>query len=111
MSDENRTMTDQTTQPLCPLCQRPLVPGPSVEHHHIVPKSKGGRETVALHAVCHKMLHKVFTETELAHQTPDFSQALAHPEIAKFVSWVQKKPLKFKDLPRTKGRRPYHRSR
>ena len=47
---------------LCPLCQRQLIPGPSVDKHHLVPNSKKGKETVTLHKICHSKLHSVFTE-------------------------------------------------
>lgn len=95
----------------CPLCGRDMIDGPSVERHHPMPKSRGGHETVALHAVCHRMLHKVFSEKELETFALEFKKLRAHPDMAKFVAWVAKKPPEFCDPPRTKGRRPYHRSR
>ena len=94
----------------CPVCGRPLCPGPSVERHHTRPKSKGGSETVALHAVCHRMLHKVFTEQKLASSDGDFAVLLADPQMQSFVRWVAKKPADFVDRPRTRGRTPYHKA-
>ena len=29
----------------CPVCGRPLIEGPSVDRHHLVPRSQGGRDT------------------------------------------------------------------
>ena len=95
----------------CPICGRALVKGASVEYHHLRPKSKGGRKTLPLHAVCHRMLHKTFSENTLAEHEDNIQALCAHPEIAKFVQWVMKKPPEFTDLPRTKGRTPYHRAR
>jgi hypothetical protein len=43
----------------CWLCRRPL--GRWVERHHPVPRSRGGRETVPLHPICHRAIHANFT--------------------------------------------------
>ncbi|MEL7231679.1 MAG: HNH endonuclease, partial [Pseudomonadota bacterium] len=53
-----------TDTELCPLCGRPL--GRRIERHHVIPKSKGGREVVDLHPICHRKIHSVFSNTELA---------------------------------------------
>ena len=47
---------------ICGLCDRPL--GQRVERHHIIPKSKGGTETVPVHPICHRKIHKRFTNRE-----------------------------------------------
>jgi 5-methylcytosine-specific restriction endonuclease McrA len=52
-------------EPVCPLCGRPIPP-PQQDAHHLVPKSKGGRETLFLHRICHRQVHAVLSETELA---------------------------------------------
>lgn len=80
----------------CPLCGRPLVRGPSVNEHHPVPKSKGGREKFPIHVICHSKIHSLFTETELARRYSTFEALQAHPEIEKFIAWVRKKPPEFK---------------
>ena len=49
----------------CPLCGRPLIPGPSVDEHHLRPRSQGGRDTVRMHRVCHSKIHSLFTEQVL----------------------------------------------
>lgn len=92
----------------CPLCGRPMVEGPSVNEHHLVPKSRKGRETVTIHRICHSKIHSLFTERELAlhYNTPEKLQA--HPEIERFIKWVSKKDPEYKDRNRTsktKGRR------
>lgn len=45
-----------------------------------------------MHRVCHKKIHAVLTEKELARDfaTPDALHG--HPEIASFIRWVQRKP-------------------
>lgn len=36
-------MSDGSSLGPCPLCGRPMIAGPSVDRHHWVPKSEGGR--------------------------------------------------------------------
>ncbi|TWB45069.1 HNH endonuclease signature motif containing protein [Nitrospirillum pindoramense] len=80
---------------VCPLCDRPLVPGPSVELHHLVPRSEGGRVTVPLHRVCHRKIHAELTERELAVAYATVAALRAHPAIAAFIRWVANKPPEF----------------
>ena len=80
-----------TELPVCPLCERPI-PAPQQERHHLVPKSRGGRETAYLHRVCHRQIHALFTETELARQYASAEALLQNPEIRSFVAWVKTKP-------------------
>ena len=60
-----------------------------------MPKSRGGRETVPVHPICHRTIHATLTNKELerSYATPEALRA--HPEIAKFVVWVQKKDPDF----------------
>lgn len=68
-----------------------MVPGPSVDRHHLVPRSLGGKEAVWLHRVCHQKIHSVLTERELAHGYSTFEALRGHGEIARFVAWIQRK--------------------
>lgn len=91
----------------CALCGRPMVPGPSTDLHHPVPRSRGGRETTRIHRVCHHKIHATFTEAELAREYRTFEALRAHPEIARFIAWVARKPPTFYDRsrkPRTRRR-------
>lgn len=78
----------------CALCDRPVPPALR-DAHHLVPKSRGGVLTVWMHRVCHKQIHALFTETELARHYPSAEALRAHPEIAKFIAWVSDKPCDF----------------
>ena len=42
----------------CPLCGRVLEPGASVDEHHLVPKSKGGKVKSLIHRICHRKIHE-----------------------------------------------------
>jgi hypothetical protein len=79
---------------ICPLCER-AVPPAQRDAHHLVPKSKGGRRTEFLHRVCHRQIHALLTETELARQYATVEALRAHPEIGAFVAWVKTKPDDF----------------
>lgn len=88
---------------ICPLCDRPI-PESMKDAHHLVPKSKGGKQTQFLHRICHRQIHALFTETELARQYSTVEALLAHPEIELFVQWVKRKPDNFFEVSR-KSRR------
>lgn len=88
---------------ICPLCQR-AIPDAQKDAHHLIPKSKGGRHTEYLHRICHRQIHAVLTETELARQYNNLETLLAHPEIARFVSWVKTKPETFYERSRKSQR-------
>jgi hypothetical protein len=85
----------QVDEPLCPLCDRPLVPGPSVNEHHLVPRSFKGTETVTLHRVCHGKVHAVLSERELSSWFHTVERLRAHPEIESFRRWLRGKPPEF----------------
>lgn len=87
----------------CPLCGRDMVTGPSVDEHHWVPRSEGGRETAFLHKVCHRALHARFSERELATTYTTAEAVRADPEMARFIHWVRRRPAEYLDWPR--GRR------
>jgi len=84
----------------CPVCGRAMLEGPSVDRHHWVPKSEGGRETDFIHVVCHRMIHRVFDERALATAYADPEAVRAYPEIARFVTWVRRKPADYVDWPK-----------
>lgn len=82
-----------------------MVGGDSVDRHHLVPRSFGGRTAVWMHRVCHKKLHSVFTEKELARRYFTFETLLEDGEIQRFVKWVQKKDPEFLTRHRTHSRK------
>ncbi|MDW3687391.1 HNH endonuclease [Cupriavidus sp. CV2] len=95
-----------STLPPCPLCGRAMVPGPSTDLHHPVPRSQGGRAAVAMHRVCHQKIHSVFTETELAQAYHDWQRLRGHPAMADFIRWIARKPPEYYDRSRaTRARR------
>lgn len=89
----------------CPICGRPMWDGPSVDRHHWVPRKHGGGPCATLHLVCHRMIHRVFSERELSQSFRDVDSLRAHPDIARFIAWVRRKPPDYVDWPKAPQRR------
>ncbi|MET3120016.1 5-methylcytosine-specific restriction endonuclease McrA [Undibacterium sp. GrIS 1.8] len=94
----------ESSAPICPLCARPI-PTAQRDAHHLIPKMKGGKLTVTMHRICHRHIHALFTETELARDFNTAEALLQQAEIQKFVRWVQTKPDDFFERTRRAGRR------
>jgi len=78
----------------CILCGRPIPPAQR-DAHHLVPKSRGGTMTVWLHRICHRQVHALFTEAELERGYHHVDALREHPEMARFLAWVRRKPDDF----------------
>lgn len=98
------------TKELCPLCDRELGED-NIDRHHLVPKSKKGKEQFKIHRICHVKIHSVFTETELAQSYHTWESLKQHEEISKFIKWVSKKPIEFYDSSNDTGARNKKRKR
>jgi hypothetical protein len=85
------------TDPICPLCGRPIPADVPASRHHLVPRLKGGKggETVLLHHICHKEIHATLTEAELARGYATIDALRGHPRIAAFIAWVARRPPGF----------------
>lgn len=79
--------------------------GENVDRHHWVPRSEGGEAWSWLHKICHRKLHSLFSERELAVLYPDADRLRAHPEIERFISWVRKRPPSYRSRHRAPNRR------
>ena len=77
----------------CVLCERPL--GTRVEWHHLVPRSEGGRATAPVHPICHRTIHALIGNAELARDFADPAVLRAREDVARFVRWVADKPADF----------------
>jgi hypothetical protein len=88
---------------ICPICDR-AIPDSQKDAHHLIPKSKGGKTTEYLHRICHKQIHALFTESELAHQYHHAQILREHPEMKKFIQWVASKPDAFYEKTRKSSR-------
>jgi hypothetical protein len=78
---------------ICWLCTRPM--GDTIEWHHPIPKSRGGREKQPVHPICHQTIHANFTNSDLEKRYATAEALLGHEEIRRFVDWVANKPPDF----------------
>jgi hypothetical protein len=81
------------TDPICPLCGRPIPSGARQSLHHLVPKLKGGKggPVVRLHQICHNEIHATLTEADLARGYGTIEALRAHPRLARFIAWVARR--------------------
>jgi 5-methylcytosine-specific restriction endonuclease McrA len=86
---------------LCPLCGRPL--GERTQDHHLVPKSRGGRETVTLHPICHQAIHANVSNSDLERKYPTIEALQAREDVARFLEWVADKDPDFHVATRKAG--------
>ncbi|MDV3256396.1 MAG: HNH endonuclease [Sphingomonas sp.] len=85
----------------CWLCARPL--GRRMEWHHPTPRSRGGRDRVAVHPICHRTIHARFTNAQLERDGTSPETLRADPAIARFLSWIASKPPDFHAPTHRKG--------
>lgn len=81
----------------CPICDRDMWKGNSIDKHHMVPKCRGGKETEYLHKICHRKIHSIWTEKELEKEYNDSEKIKEHEEMQNFIKWVNKKEPDFYD--------------
>ena len=74
----------------CPLCKRNVLVK-NLTKHHLVPKSRGGKETEKLCRTCHRQLHALFTNKELEKGLNSVEALTENDEIAKYLAWVKTK--------------------
>ena len=93
------------SDPVCPLCHRPIPPDVSQSLHHLIPKLKGGKggPVILMHHICHREIHATLTEAELARDYDTPEKLRAHPRLAKFIVWISKRPPGFQS--KVPGRR------
>jgi 5-methylcytosine-specific restriction endonuclease McrA len=88
----------------CPICSRELG-DVKINRHHLVPKSRKGKDQYKIHEICHRKIHATFTIKELEQVFHTWDELKSHPDIQKFIEWVQNKPLDFYDNSVTAHRR------
>lgn len=87
------TRVADTAPARCALCGREL--GVRIEQHHVVPKSEGGRDTEPVHPICHRTIHALVGNAELARDYPTMAALRTRDDIARFVRWIADKPADF----------------
>ena len=81
----------ELTTPICQLCERAVA---ALTVHHLVPKSQGKKgetlPTVNLCPACHRQLHALFSDQQLARELASLETLRQNPAIQKFLRWVRK---------------------
>ena len=80
---------------ICPICER-NVPNVYSSKHHLIPKSKKGKETALLCVSCHSTIHRTFHNKELAKTLNTIEALKSDPKMQTWIEWIQKRPTKFK---------------
>jgi 5-methylcytosine-specific restriction endonuclease McrA len=75
----------------CELCERPVE---KLTVHHLVPRSQGKKgqqlPTALLCPACHKQLHALYSNRQLARELRSVEQLKTEPSMQKFLDWVRK---------------------
>lgn len=69
--------------------------------HHVVPRCKGGKETVETCETCESYIHKTWSHNQLRDTYNSVDSILADEGFQKFLKWRRKQPIMtiFKSVP------------
>ncbi|MDR4949548.1 HNH endonuclease [Neobacillus cucumis] len=90
---------------ICELCGRKEV---ETTVHHLLPKEMGGTfgATANLCIPCHKQIHALYTNEEIAARLTTLSELRADAKLASFIKWIRKQPsTKIMKIKKSKERR------
>jgi len=82
-----------------------------VTQHHLIPRSKGGKETISCCPTCESFLHKNWTHNELRDVYNTVESILQTEKFQKFLKWRLKQPttVLFKSQPgKFRDKNKYH---
>lgn len=84
-------MPEDAPVQMCALCGRE-VPAELITLHHLKPKQKGGKaeHRVPLCKPCHKQLHALFSNAELADGHDRIEVLRQAPRLKPFLKWIRK---------------------
>lgn len=76
----------------CDLCNRIGVP--KLTEHHLCPKEKGGRNgaTITICEDCHRQIHALYTNEELAVRLDTLDRLHKDVKINKYLNYIRKQP-------------------
>jgi 5-methylcytosine-specific restriction enzyme A len=75
----------------CELCERVNV---KLTIHHLIPREEGGAhlEKAQLCIPCHKQIHALYTNTEIAIRLTTIDRLKDDEQLRKFIRWIKKQP-------------------
>ena len=76
---------------ICELCNRSVS---TLTKHHLIPLEKGGKkfETLSLCPTCHKQIHALFTNRELATHFHTLESLKRDQKIIKYLKFIENIP-------------------
>lgn len=76
---------------VCELCERENV---ETTVHHLTPREEGGSHlpTANLCISCHKQIHALFTNRELANGLHTIENLRSNERVYKYLKWIKKQP-------------------
>ena len=76
---------------ICELCNRSVS---TLTKHHLIPLEKGGKkfETLSLCPTCHKQIHALFTNRELATHFHTLESLKRDQKIIKYLRFIENIP-------------------
>ncbi|MFQ3543821.1 HNH endonuclease [Halobacillus rhizosphaerae] len=88
----------------CDLCHRK---SGKTTVHHLIPRQYGGTEgpTAVLCSACHRQVHALFTNAELAGFYHTLERLADHPSMIKYLKWIKKQDPAKKITTRKSNRR------
>lgn len=77
---------------ICELCDRDEI---ELTVHHLTPKEEGGTflPTALICKACHKQIHAIYTNKELAVRLNTILLLKGDYEIKKYIKWIRKQPV------------------
>ena len=79
-----------TAEPVCPICQH-AYPASELTKHHLVPRSRRGKETVLVCRHCHRQIHSLFSEKELERNFGTLEKLLAADDMQPWITWIRRR--------------------
>jgi uncharacterized protein YegL len=70
----------------CVFCKRDVL----TREHHIVPRCKGGKETVSACETCEDFIHSTWTHNELRDIYNNVETIVNNEKFKKFLKWLSK---------------------
>lgn len=64
--------------------------------HHLIPRQTTKRKkvdpgpTIGICSACHRQIHTLFSNSQLASDLNSAETLKAHPDMSKFLAWVRK---------------------
>lgn len=87
---KNPKYSELLGEEFCPLCERSGLP--KLTEHHVVPKSRGGKDTILICRDCHRQIHALFDNKTLENNLNSIEKLKRNPNIRRFLKWISKRP-------------------